>query len=63
MLGELEALGLIVGAEARTVKACRGFEHVLVDQAAGGIVGRVDDGEEIGFPPRLNRLVLTRRSF
>jgi len=62
VLGELEALGLVVGAEAGAVEACGGFEHVLVDQAAGGIVGRVDDGE-MRFPPPLNRLVLTRRSF
>lgn len=34
MLGELEPLRLIIGAEIEAVKSLRTFQHVLVDETA-----------------------------
>src|SRR5262245_14767208 len=43
MLGELEALGLVVGADALAVELGRALQHLLVDQPADGLAVLEDE--------------------
>ena len=45
MLGELEALSLVVGAEAGAVEAFRFGQHVFVDQATDDLAVFENEGD------------------